>query len=224
MAHHQATYTFKDAEGNGLTLNFQGSGGGIRLGGASNAYCTEESEVILIGTQEMPFVGTLRIKTDEGEILPFELISQQVDLTVAAPRTAPRTAPCTAPCTAPHDTAGMQTIIDLVESSDSSSDDNNGNNGNPDAPPTARTTTLIFSDASSDDDNGKKGDDDDDSNAKKKKDEEEKKDKGESTSDRSVSKNNQPQEIPKQVKAEVLVTEDSKGEKKVIRRSRRGAK
>jgi hypothetical protein len=81
-------------------------------------------------------------------------------------------------------------------------------------------TTFSFSEASSDDDDGNKGDDV--SNGDKK-DEEEKKDKGESSSESSVSKSNEPQEVLEQVKAEVLVTEDSKEEKKV-RRSRRGAK
>jgi hypothetical protein len=83
---------------------------------------------------------------------------------------------------------------------------------------------LYFTDASSDNGNGNKGGDDGESNSDKK-DEEEKKGKGEYISDSSVSKNNQSQQVPKQVKAKVmLVAQDSKEKKKYTRRSRRDRK
>jgi hypothetical protein len=135
------TYTYEDTGGYGLTVTLQGSGGEINLGGANNAD-RDDSEVILIGTREKPFVGSLRITRIDGGVtsIPFERKSHEIDLTV--PR---RT----------DDDNGMPTTI--VISSDSSSDDD-GNKGDDDDAINGvkKEPIVLLLDSSSDDDNDSK--------------------------------------------------------------------
>jgi hypothetical protein len=132
------TYAFEDTGGYCLTVTLQGSGGEIKLGGANNAD-RDDSEVIMIGTREAPFVGSLRITRIDGGVtsIPFERKSHAIDLTV--PR---RT----------DDDNGMTTTI--VLSSDSSSDDD-GNKGDDDdaIDGVKKEPIVLLLDSSSDDDN-----------------------------------------------------------------------